>query len=331
LTEQLVAIIVAFDPDSEHLKKSLRRLRAQVSWTIVVDNASSSNVAPILSDCGNENVELLRLPENQGIGAGQNAGIERAMALGADYVLLLDQDSVTTDGMVAQLYSAIHAAEQCSGTRPIAAAGPSCMDAEGYRQFFVPENAVWPRPWQPGNEATALPPYIETRFLVASGTLIPVAALRAIGGMRSDYFIDQVDREWCFRATAHGYRLLGVPAAVLDHQVGQPIRRSFGRFTITYRWHRPLRNYYMFRNALLMLRDTPVPATWKVYFFLRLMRYASGACLLFDDRRERLSCITRGLLHGLTDVRGRYDTRVKRCTPLPVSTIEQTTRPKDQE
>jgi len=51
---------------------------------------------------------------------------------------------------------------------------------------------------------------LETDMLIASGCLIPADVLRDVGLMDDALFIDHVDTDWCMRARARGYRLLGV-------------------------------------------------------------------------------------------------------------------------
>ena len=108
------------------------------------------------------------------------------------------------------------------------------------------------RPVRAGLPANA--PY-EVSFLISSGTLVPCSALLALRGMRSNYFIDHVDTEWCLRARAAGYLLLVVPEARLYHRLGDSVRRIWFLvhaifFTI------PQCQTIMFRNTLLMLRST---------------------------------------------------------------------------
>lgn len=318
------AVVVTFNPVARRFTESLRRLRNAVGLTIVVDNASSVPVEPMIEASGNDAVEVLHLAHNTGVGAGQNAGIERAIALGARFVLLLDQDSAITEGMVDSLLMALHSAEPSQDSRPVAAVGPSYVDNEGRRDFFVPVDALWPRTWRPRTSRDSSSPRpIETSFLLASGTLIPVKVFGEIGGMHSDYFIDHVDREWCFRAVAAGFRLYGVPEAILEHEVGTPLTCAFGGVRVRYRWHPSLRNYYMFRNALLMVRDTHVPLRWKAYLAVRLLRYAVGTCLLMERRLERATFIAKGIVHGFYNVRGRYDEASGQCSPLPPSSLDK--------
>jgi GT2 family glycosyltransferase len=73
--------------------------------------------------------------------------------------------------------------------------------------------------------------------------LIPIAALRQIGGFDPRFFIYWEETDWCVRAQRAGFRMRCVPAAVLYHKVPRhPLGPS------------PRVLYYMTRNRILFLR-----------------------------------------------------------------------------
>lgn len=323
LVERVIAVVVSYNPDTSHFVKLLEALLPQVAYAVVVDNASLPDMATTLARWADKNVELLQMPENFGIAAAQNAGIERAIKLGADFVLLSDQDSLPSVSMVTELLAAMASTYRDPVAPPVAAVGPATVDSRtGQVSFFVIKRSGIPFRWRPQSDIEKLPPLIEVEFLISSGTLIPIDVIKHIGAMRSNYFIDHVDREWCFRAKAAGYRLLGVPASRLEHQIGDVVKRVwfFGFRQVMY--HSPLRDYYMFRNALLMLRGTAMSWPWRIHFLWRLVRFAGYFLVFGGERWLRFQRMTLGLLHALMGVSGRLETKTNRCHVVPVSGIE---------
>jgi rhamnosyltransferase len=322
LTKRVVAVVVSYNPNVSGLVDLLEALLSQVTHAVVVDNASLSDVSSILIRCSSRNVELLQMPENFGIAAAQNAGIERALKLEADFVLLLDQDSIPSATMVSELIFAITCAQSQPNATPVAAVGPVIVDRRTRRTYYFRIDRMGiPGKWTPPISGTQFPKSIEVAVLVASGTLIPIGVIQRIGAMRSNYFINHVDTEWCFRAKAEGYRLLGVPIASLEHQFGDAVKQFwfFGSRQVIY--HSPLRNYYDIRNTLLMLHNTAMSWIWKVHFMWRLVRL--GYFLVFGgERRLRVRLMTLGLVHALTGLDGRFETKTNRCCVVPVSSIE---------
>ena len=323
LVERVIAVVVSYNPGTGDFVKLLEALLPQVAFVVVVDNASSSNMTSIMSRWSGQNVELLQMQENFGIAAAQNAGIERAMQLEADFVLLSDQDSVPSSSLVTELLAAVKSAHMDPVAPPVAAAGPATVDSRtGRVSFFVIERSGIPRIWQPPADITKLPLLIEAEFLIASGTLIPIEVIKRIGAMRSNYFIDHVDTEWCFRAKAAGYRVLGVPASRLEHQLGDAVKRVWFFGSRQVMFHSPLRDYYMFRNTLQMLRDTPMSWIWKIHFLWRLVQFAGYFLVFAGDRWLRFQRMSLGLLHALRGMSGCLETKTNRCRAVPVSGIE---------
>jgi rhamnosyltransferase len=117
--------------------------------------------------------------------------------------------------------------------------------------------------------------------------------------MRASWFIDHVDSEWCLRMRAQGWLLLGVSEAVLKHRLGDKVTRLW-----LLRWrqvahHSPLRDYYMFRNSVLLAREPYVPLRWKLYFLSRLVQFAGFFLPFAPERGQRLRMMATGILHGL--------------------------------
>lgn len=313
----VVAVVVTYQPELEILKQLLDALVPQVTSVVCVDNGSHSDLTAWTSKRNTNAIEIILLGENRGIAAAQNVGIEWARNRGAEFVLLMDQDSIPSTSMVAELLCAIASTTNDSPAFPVAAAGPVAVDRRtGQLSSFVIERFGLPARWRFPLDVETLPPFIEVGFLIASGTLIPVEVLKRIGGMRSDYFIDHVDTEWCFRARAAGYKLLGVPAAKLQHQLGDMIKRVwFLRFRQVM-YHAPLRDYYMFRNSLLLLRDARMSFVWRVYFLWRLAQFAGYFLLFSGDRWLRLRAMSLGLVHGFKNIGGRLESCKRRCSSV---------------
>lgn len=319
------AVLVTYNPNQETLCAAIQAIFNQVSDIFIVDNASENFSFDWLDEFNSQTgakLHLLPQDENKGIAEAQNIGIKRAIKLGADFVLLLDQDSIASDGMVTELLAAITITQSELANIPVAAVGPTIIDRRTKRPYyFMTERKGLPHKWMLSidNEKNLQP--IEVAVLVASGTLISIEAMKHIGFMRSNYFINHVDNEWCFRARAMGYRLLGISTSKLEHQFGDNIKQIwfFGYRHAIY--HSPLRNYYDVRNTLLMLRSTVMSWTWRIYFIWRLARL--GYFLIFADQRWlRFQRIFLGLVHGFKDVSGCLDTETNQCHVIPVSSIE---------
>jgi len=319
---EVIAVVVTYLPELKVLGQLLDSLIPQVKSVIVVDNGSKLDFQVLNNQHYPPTVKILQLGENSGIAAAHNEGIKYALDSGAGYVLLMDQDSVPAQDMVEKLMSALIMAEKECGSEPIAA-GPVCVDSRtSTKSFFVVERNGIPSRWRPVASSCIENFSIEVSFLISSGTLINLTALMTVGAMRSHYFIDHVDTEWCFRAREKGYILLGVPSAVMKHSLGDKVKTIwfFGKRHVSY--HTPLRDYYMFRNTLLMLRDVSMPLFWKIHFLWRLVQFAGYFLTFTPSRWERFSKMSLGIYHALKNARGKLDVTSSSCRKIPSTSID---------
>lgn len=312
------AVIVSYNPGLERLKDLVEVVAMQVAGVVIVDNASSASIASILENRKTSNVFIVNLPENCGIAAAQNVGIERAIKNGATHIYLSDQDSLPSSSLIAELLLALLSASGVS----VAAVGPAIVDERtGRVSSFMVEGSGELQQWPPNTDGERTKRAMEVACLIASGTLLSVEAIKHIGGMRSHYFIDHVDTEWFFRARKAGYVLLGVPDARLIHRLGDEVKRVwfFGYRQVIY--HTPLRNYYMFRNTLLMLRDISISWRWRGFFIWWLVQSAGYFLVFAANRKVRLQRMLVGLLHGFRGQGGRFDPETGLCHELPVVSL----------
>jgi rhamnosyltransferase len=200
--------------------------------------------------------------------------------------------------MVTRLVDGLERAAARPG-RPVAAVGPITVDerAEGATLLF--EARRWgPRRAEVPDEDGALVP---VAFLVASGCLVTADALDRVGLMNEPWFIDHIDLEWGLRATRAGYAMYGVAGAELRHHLGDRTVRIPGRERDVH-IHSPVRNYYMARNTLLLVRSGLLPVAWRVGYVAWIVKYAVFYALAVPPRSRRVGLMLRGVAHA---VRGR--------------------------
>lgn len=289
----VVAVVVTYRAALPALRALLVALSPQVDRVLVVENGPAEGLPEWLKTLDLANLHALFLGENRGLAAAQNAGIAEARKLGAEFVLLSDQDSLPAADMVDRLL-AVACARVAAGDR-LAAVGPRYFDVlEGSLRPFVQIRGLRVRRLDcvPGE-------VVEVDHLIASGCLIPVAALDALGPMNEDLFIDYVDTEWCLRAWRRGYRLYGVCDAAMRHGLGEAPNRFLGRYVPV---HGPQRHYYLFRNAVWLYRQGWIPLTWKLATGLRLFLKLGYFAVFGPQRLAQLRMMGRGLRDGL---RGR--------------------------
>jgi rhamnosyltransferase len=303
----VVAVIVTFNPAPASFARTFRSVSKQVACTLVVDNASESDTKRTIDAEANAidaQAIVISNPENLGLGAAHNQGIMLARSLGARFVLLLDQDSEVAPGTVSRLRDAYF--EASKEEIPIAAVGPQYFDlmTKTYSRFLrVGRLKLVQHDCALGKQFT------DVDCLISSGMLLPLSAVDLVGPVDESLFIDLVDTEWCFRARALGFRILGVGEALMRHSIGH----HHIRFWFPFRWrrvpvHNPFRYYYAIRNTLLIFKRQNIALHWRWVLLLHHIRLVLLLMIVPGARGDRLRMISRGVLDGVRGSTGKLKT-----------------------
>lgn len=297
--ERVAAVVVTYNP-GERFAALMAALRYQVGAVWVIDNGSREPVlarvqalqggAPAGAD-----VNLILNPENPGLAAAQNQGITAAMGAGFDWVLLMDHDSVPDAGMVSELLAAARA-DPCPSE--IGFLAPRHDDERG-----LPAAMVYSRGSHGLLRRRAIEPgQVEENaaFAMASGCLIPMTSILAVGPMNEDLFIDYIDYDFSFRMRRAGYRIIVVGAARLSHNLGEARVGRFLGLERSYHKHVPDRRYTIYRNRVRVL----LSGGWRfpefVQFEILSICKDLMQLLLFEERAGKWASF-RAILGGFLD------------------------------
>jgi rhamnosyltransferase len=206
-------------------------------------------------------------------------------------------------GMVARLASTL---DHANGSGKTAAVGPLAGEIKPGGDQLVYRARTW-GPRRATSEELACP-LLPVAFLIASGCLIDMKALAEIGPMNEDLFIDHVDLEWGLRASREGYALLVDTRVTMAHSLGDSTVRLKGRMQPVH-IHGPVRNYYLTRNTVMLIRSGLLGCQWTVGYVVWLAKYAAFNSLLVDHHVQRILMITHGFMDGLKGKGGRLPTR----------------------
>lgn len=290
---RVLAVVVAYQPQSEELERLIRAIAPQIDGGIVVNNGHPSSLSihgGVLPDVA---WDVQHLGDNRGVGAALNIGIDWAIRNGATQVLLLDQDSEPQAHMVARLLSALHQA-QASGQR-IAAVGPQSVDRRSgqHAPFLAPIDGRRVRLFPAAGQSVVVD------HLITSGCLVNSQVWDDTTRFREDFFIDYVDVEWCLRLRHAGWTLLGMGGATSRHQLGDSVRAWGGRQVAN---HSPRRHYTLMRNGVALQGLPHVSPAWKRSDAWQLVLKFVYFSVFGRPRLAHLRAMWRGLRDGL---RGR--------------------------
>jgi GT2 family glycosyltransferase len=237
----VVAVVVSNWNGKEVTEDCLRSLLASDYpdlRVVVVDNGSADGSADYLS-LRFPDVVMLRNPVNLGFAGGSNQGIRYALENNADYILLLNNDTVVDRRCVSHL---VHTAE---GSRLYGALSPKIY-------YFDPPDRLWyaggafslwrgvTELW--GRKAVDRGQYDalrEVTYVSGCALLARASVLRTVGLLDETFFMYAEDADLSLRIRKAGYRLAYVPMAKLWHKEGFDTRQNSGQ---AYRYRLYIRN-----------------------------------------------------------------------------------------
>lgn len=114
-----VAVIVPAYQESRLIGRMLRRVPALVDAIYVIDDASTDETAATAAGVGDPRVIVIRHRENRGVGAAIASGYARALAAGADVLVVMAGDDQMDPGDLEALIApvALGSADYAKGNR----------------------------------------------------------------------------------------------------------------------------------------------------------------------------------------------------------------------
>jgi len=266
----IFAVILTYNhySDTEECLESLIRSDYQNMKIVLVDNGSSDGTPTKVRELYPQ-IRVIENGQNMGVPAGYNVGFQYALKNGADYILMLNNDTVIQPNMVSQL---LQVAEQDPN---IGIVMPKVL-------YYGSDNEVW----SSGGRNRSFPPAIllldksnlendQTRMIEYApgcGLLIHRQAFEKAGLFDPGYFFFFDDWDFSERVRAYGLHILSVPTTHMWHKVSKTVKgsnlslywKSFGASLVRfYRRHgRPVWFSLPVQIGYVILRDFIWKRNW---------------------------------------------------------------------
>ncbi len=213
--------------DTNECLRSLEKLDYDNFETIVIDNDK----------------------ENLGFAGGNNVGIKQALEKKADYILLLNNDTIVELGFLKELVKV------GESDKKIGILGSVIYDYQSKKIHFAGGKINWL--YTKGVHETCNMKHgtKEVDYITGCCLLIKREVIEKIGLMDEDYFLYFEDADWCLKARKAGYKCVLVPNSKIWHKPSSSaIEGSFSYI------------YYHTRNGLLMTKKNAL-------FFIKILAY----------------------------------------------------------
>jgi GT2 family glycosyltransferase len=209
---------------------------------LVVDNGSTDGSFEAIR-AGFPQVRQIRVRTNRGISWGLNHGIQDALARGADYLLLMNNDIEVEPSMVAELVAAAQREERvgCVGPKSYYWSDRQRLWSTGgtlrFRESLTRERGDGEIDRGQYDRDQEMP------YINGCAMLVAREALERTGYWDPVYYLGIEDADFCVRMREHGYRCLYAHRARLWHRISH----SIGVY-------KPTRTFHTARSAAIFLR-----------------------------------------------------------------------------
>lgn len=220
---------------------------------------------------------LMRNLSNEGFAGGNNRGIRFALANGADFIWLLNNDTVVAADALHTLLQRMEEVPSCGmcGSTLLFYHDPGRVQAYGGGYYA----ALFGLSWHIGFLRRFRSPPAASRgercmnYVVGASLCVTRQFVEEIGPMNEDYFVFFEEVDWAFRSRGK-YRLAYAPASIVYHKVGKSIGTSSNPLKKS-----SLCDFYNLRNRLRFTRRYSawaLPGVYAVLGFGILLRLLLG-------------------------------------------------------
>jgi GT2 family glycosyltransferase len=262
---------------------------------VVVDNASSDGTCEAVR-AAYPDVTVVALRDNRGYAGGNNAGIRHALHAGAEYVLILNNDTLVEPGSIQRLARALGEHPEAGAVAPLIT-------------YAEPSDRIWSagasydpkRLLRPGRmdgyrqHVSAAGPLREIDRFTGAAVMFPRDILEGNGGFDEQLFFLYEDVDLSLRIRQTQKKLLLVPEAVVRHRVamthgGEHSAASF---------------YFGTRNELLVAdRFSPRPGPGRLLRTLAVVAFHLMRVRHAPARRDAVRATFAGARDYLAGVTG---------------------------
>ena len=219
---------------------SLQKVSYPNFQTVVIDNDSTDDSVAIIRK-HYPNTPILENESNLGFAAGNNPGIEWALRHHAEWILLLNNDTIVDPNFLNAFMQAAKEKPKAKilGAKILLFNKPKIIDHLG--GFWKSERAEFHCP----ESGMTDHPYFEMRqadYVCGAALLMHRSVPETIGLLEPKFFLFWEETDFCFRAKKQGFEVWTVPNAKVWHKVSSSFTGG-----------KPHMHYFWWRSRLLWI------------------------------------------------------------------------------
>lgn len=239
LAPTVFTIILNYNNYSDTIEtiESVLSLEYDANSVLLVENSSDKAIIRKIR-IQFPDLAIIENKKNLGYAGGNNIGIQKAIASGADYIFLLNNDVRLEKDVLNKCVSAMEKSPGCAACQPMIVTfeNKEIIWSAGTQLYFG-----YPRLFLKGTKIQKNGIKTSPFGLVGCAILFRRSALQQTGLFDESLFLLHEETDWCIRAKKMNFSLLIISNALVCHKISTTI----GMFSKMYL-------YYIGRNWLLV-------------------------------------------------------------------------------
>lgn len=274
--------------------ESLTHLSYPSFEIVIIDNGSTDGSSETIR-ARYPSVTVIRNETNRGFAHACNQGLQHVFGKGAEFAMLLNNDTLIAPDMLTNLVSTarsypntgIFGPKICYADRPDV---PWFTGIRFNRPIYIVRTA------SPKYQVQSDVP-VRVDFISGCGMLIRRSVYDAVGGLSEDYFMYYEDLDFCLRARQAGWLAMYVPTALMWHVLSVS---SGGKDS-------PLKQYFQVKSSLIFYRRHTRGGWYVLNLTIRVFHAvwtALGHLVRRQLRRDVIREYLRGVREAMHNDRG---------------------------
>jgi GT2 family glycosyltransferase len=304
-------VVVNYNGMDDTLKclDSLKQLTYPNCFSLVVDNGSTPPAAREI-ELAHPWTTVVQRATNGGWAGGNNDAIRIALARGAKYIVLLNNDTAVAPDLVGRLVRAAESTPANGILGPLVCwmDEPEKVMMEGCFFNDARQGGFFTRPSISIQPSTGIPRVAEVEIVYGCCMMVSAVVFQRIGLLDERFFLIHEESEFCLRACRAGFHCGVVPEALVWHKGSSSFQRD----------PRPLQRYFDARNLYLILRKHAAnyrngQPPWQAW-----MKYLRHVYYMYCLQRDKGNDVAaEAVLEGVADaLSGRYGPPSARRRPV---------------
>jgi GT2 family glycosyltransferase len=290
MTDDILIVLVNWNLKDDTLDciDSLLNAGIQPGQIIVVDQGSTDGSVEGFKARFNSSIHIIENNQNLGYADGVNHGAVHALEMGAEWVMVMNNDTIVSPDLFEKLTLTAQQYPQYSILAPLI-----LYHEDPERIWFFGDRLI------PGTLATyslykedlateKLPKISSVDFISGCGMMIRSDIFREVGYFDTSFFMYGEEVDFCQRVRQAGFKLASVSGAKMWHKVSLSSKRD-----------RPKSRYYQIRNQIWFYRKhASIPQKPLMFIFSLIRSSWIGVKDLYYLRSKLISPLLKGWFEG---------------------------------